>query len=384
MVVERCLMNPATRVVCIREYQRSLQQSVKLLIEDKIEAFGVGHRFHCTRDRTEVLDRHGIPQGIIVYNGMQNHTAETIKSLEGFDIAYCEEAQTISSRSLTMLRPTIRKAKSELWFAWNPRSTDDPVDVFFNRGATDRTDTIFVHANYDDNPWFPDELRADMEYDRRRDPERYAHVWMGKYQMHSEARVFRNWRVGEENEFSTDAKTRFHFGADWGFANDPTVLVRCHIKNRTVYVDREAYAIGCEIDRTPALFDQIEAGQARKWRIIADSARPETISYMTKHGYPRMIAAKKGKGASRTASSFCAATTSWCIQNAGARSTSSRHTVTKLTDRRKKFCPYCRTTKTTSSTRCAMRSRVCAAAHTTHRCGGLSDVRGNDWHWRQG
>ena len=157
-----------------------------------------------------------------------------------------------------------QEPKSELWFAWNPRSPDDPVDVFFNRGATDRTDTIFVHANYDDNPWFPDELRADMEYDRRRDPERYAHVWMGKYQMHSEARVFRNWRVGEENEFSTDAKTRFHFGADWGFANDPTVLVRCHIKNRTVYVDREAYAIGCEIDRTPALFDQIEAGQARK------------------------------------------------------------------------------------------------------------------------
>lgn len=295
-VVERCLINPASRIVCIREYQRSLQQSVKLLIEDKIESFGVGHRFHCTRDRIEVLDRAGMPQGIIIFQGMQNHTAETIKSLEGFDIAYVEEAQTISMRSLSMLRPTIRKSKSELWFAWNPRSMDDPVDVFFRTGATDRTDTIYVHANYDRNFWFPAELRADMEYDRRRDPERYAHVWLGHYQMHSEARVFRNWRVGDEHEFSTDAKTRYYFGADWGFATDPTVLVRCYVKDRTLYVDRESYAIGCEIDRTPALFDQLENGQARKWRIIADSARPETISYMSKHGYPRIIGAKKGKG----------------------------------------------------------------------------------------
>lgn len=295
-VVERCLMNPASRIVCIREYQRSLAQSVKLLIEDKIESFGVGHRFHGTRDRIEVLDRAGMPQGIIIFQGMQNHTAETIKSLEGFDIAYVEEAQSLSMRSLTMLRPTIRKSRSELWFAWNPRSMDDPVDVFFRTGATDRTDTIYVHANYDRNPWFPDELRADMEYDKRRDPDRYAHVWLGKYQQHSEARVFHNWRIGDEREFSTDAKTRYYFGADWGFASDPTVLIRSYIKDRILYVDREAYAIGCEIDRTPALFDQLENGQARKWRIIADSARPETISYMMKHGYPRIVPAKKGKG----------------------------------------------------------------------------------------
>jgi phage terminase large subunit len=296
MVVERCLMNSASRIVCIREYQRSLAQSVKLLIEDKIEQFGVASRFHNTRDRIEVLDRGGIPQGLIIFQGMQNHTAETIKSLEGFDVAYVEEAQSLSMRSFTMLRPTIRKSKSELWFAYNPRSMDDPVDVFFRTGATDRTDTIFVHANYNNNPWFPDDLRADMEYDKRRDPERYAHVWLGKYQQHSEARVFHNWRVGDEHEFSSDPKTRYHFGADWGFAKDPTVLIRCYTKGRTLYVDREAYAIGCEIDRTPALFDQLENGQARKWRIIADSARPETISYMSKHGYPRMVPAKKGKG----------------------------------------------------------------------------------------
>ena len=78
----------------------------------------------------------------------------------------------------------------------------------------------------------------------------------------SEARVFHNWRIGDEHEFSNDAKTRYHFGADWGFANDPTVLIRAYIKERTLYVDREAYGIGCEIDRTPALFDQIDAARA--------------------------------------------------------------------------------------------------------------------------
>ena len=73
-----------------------LQQSVKLLIEDKIEQFGVGHRFLRMREHTQVLDRAGIPQGLIIYQGMQNHTAESIKSLEGFDIAYFEEAQSLS------------------------------------------------------------------------------------------------------------------------------------------------------------------------------------------------------------------------------------------------------------------------------------------------
>ena len=157
---------------------------------------------------------------------------------------------------------------------------DDPVDVFFRTGATDRTDTIYVHANYDNNPWFPDELRADMEYDKRRDPDRYAHVWLGKYQSMSEARVFRNWRIGDEHEFSTDAKTRYYFGADWGFASDPTVLVRC--------VHQGPHAVRRSRSLCHRLRDRSHAsavrpdrdGQARKWRIVADSARPETISYM--------------------------------------------------------------------------------------------------------
>jgi phage terminase large subunit len=157
------------------------------------------------------------------------------------------------------------------------------------RGDNPPPDAIVIEVNYHDNPWFPDVLKAEMEYDKRRDPDKYAHVWLGKYEQLSEARVFKNWTV---EEFKTPKGASFRFGADWGFANDPTALVRAYIDGRTLYVDHEAVMVGCEIDMTPELFDRIP--ESRKWFITADSSRPETISYMRKHGYPRINAAIKG------------------------------------------------------------------------------------------
>jgi phage terminase large subunit len=111
-----------------------------------------------------------------------------------------------------------------------------------------------VEANFTDNPWLPQELRVDLEDDRRRDPDKFLHVWGGHYSLNSEARVFRNWKV---EEFDTPEDSTHRFGADWGFAIDPTVLVRCHIdpdNRRRLYVDREVSKVGCEIDETPSLF----------------------------------------------------------------------------------------------------------------------------------
>lgn len=140
-----------------------------------------------------------------------------------------------------------------------------------------------------DNPWFPEVLKAEMEYDRRRDADKYAHIWLGKYQQNSEARVFKNWKV---EEFNSPAGTIKRLGADWGFAVDPSVLVDAHIEGRRLYIEHEAYMVGCEIDMLPDLFDQVP--DARKWPITADSSRPETISYMKKHGFPLITAAIKG------------------------------------------------------------------------------------------
>lgn len=219
---------------------------------------------------------------------MQNHTAESIKSLEGFDIAWVEEAQSLSQRSLDLLRPTIRKPASELWFSWNPREASDPVDALL-RGDEPPPGAHVIEVNFTDNPWFPDELRAEMEYDRRRDPDKYAHIWLGSYQQNSEARVFKNWRV---EEFERPDGTIFRLGADWGFASDPSVLIRCDIDGNRLYVDYEAYMVGCEIVNLPELFMGVP--DAEKWPITADSARPETISHMQKHGFPKIRAAIKG------------------------------------------------------------------------------------------
>ena len=282
-LVERAILQPGLRWACIREIQKSLEQSVKRLLEDKIQALGVGHLFDI--QKTEI----GTPgDGVIIFLGMQNHTAESIKSLEGYDGAWCEEAQTLSQRSLDLLRPTIRKEGSEIWCSWNPSAATDPIDVLL-RGEKPPPNSIVVEVNYTENPWFPATLREEMEYDKRRDPDKYAHIWLGGYQQSSEARVFKNWKV---EEFEVDPKAVIRQGADWGFSVDPTCLVQCYIEGRKLFVPYEAYQVGCEIRDTPDLF--LTVPQAEKWPITADSARPETISHMRSNGFPKIYSAVKG------------------------------------------------------------------------------------------
>jgi phage terminase large subunit len=269
--------------VCLREVQRTLQHSVKKLLEQKIAKMDVGRYFEI-RER-DILTRNG---GIIIFEGMQNYNAESIKSLEGFDRAWFEEAQSASQRSIDLLRPTMRAEGSELWFSWNPNFETDPIDVLL-RGADPPPGSVVVRTSYRDNPWLPKVLTEELEYDQKRDPDKFAHVWLGEYQRNSEARVFRNWAI---EEFERPAGTVFRLGADWGYAVDPSVLVRCSIEGNRLYVDHEAYMIGCEIMQLPELFDRVP--DARKWFITADSARPETISHMQKHGYPKINPAIKG------------------------------------------------------------------------------------------
>ena len=270
-------------IVCLREVQKSLKFSVKKLIEAKIEALGVADYFEVQQE--QIRSKRG---GVIIFQGMQDHTSDSIKSLEGFGIAWFEEAQSASQRSLDLLRPTIRAPGSELWFSWNPNLETDPIDRLL-RGAKPPPDAVVVKANYRDNPWLPAELKAELEYDRQRDPDKFAHIWLGEYQRNSEARVFRNWTV---DEFSRPAGTVHRLGADWGFSVDPSVLVRCSIEGNRLYVDYEAWQVGCEIVNLPELFMAVP--EAEKWPITADSARPETISHMQRNGFPRIRSAIKG------------------------------------------------------------------------------------------
>lgn len=175
LLIDDCLRTNGLRAVCIREVQKSLKESAKKLIEDKIQALGVGSKFEVLSDQIKTPGG-----GVIIFQGMQDHTAESIKSLEGFDRAWVEEAQTLSSRSLSLLRPTIRGDGSELWFSWNPRFKTDPVDAMFRQGEAP-TNSFVVKANWADNPWFPEVLEQERLDCLRDNPEQYDHIWEGGY-----------------------------------------------------------------------------------------------------------------------------------------------------------------------------------------------------------
>lgn len=175
MMIEDCIRFPGLRSVCIREVQKSLKESAKKLIEDKIAALKVGSAFDVLS--TEIRTP---GNGLIIFQGMQDHTAESIKSLEGFDRAWIEEAQSLSKRSLMMLRPTIRKDGSEIWASWNPTRKTDAIDEFFSDGKRPEN-SILVNANWRDNPFFPDVLNEERMHDLEHYPERYPHVWEGEY-----------------------------------------------------------------------------------------------------------------------------------------------------------------------------------------------------------
>jgi phage terminase large subunit len=174
MMVEECLLVPGTLAVSIREVQKSLMQSSKRLIESKIHSLGVGDQFKVLHDRIITPG-----DGLIIFQGMQDATAESIKSLEGFRIAWVEGAQTLSQRSLSLLRPTIRVAGSQIWANWNPRRKSDAIDDFLRAKKPD--DAIVVKANWRDNPWFPDVLDEERRLDLEIYPERYGHIWEGEY-----------------------------------------------------------------------------------------------------------------------------------------------------------------------------------------------------------
>lgn len=181
-IVFRMATEPGLRVVCLREVQNSIKDSVHQLVSDWIQRLDLGHMFEVTRD--EIKGSNG---SRCIFRGMKDQNAESIKSLEGYSIAWFEEAQTCSQRSLDLLRPTIRAPGSELWFTWNPRNKTDPIDIFL-RGKKP-ANAIVVRANYSDNPLFPDELEAERALDEQGDEARYRHIWLGDYEELSDAQL---------------------------------------------------------------------------------------------------------------------------------------------------------------------------------------------------
>lgn len=272
------------RILCTREFQSSIADSVHRLLSDRINDLGLAQWFNITR--TEITSAAGAQ---FIFKGLR-HSIQEIKSTEGIDICFVEEAQAISENSWEILIPTIRKDASEIWIAFNPNEAADPTYQRFVEHTP--PGSLKVKVGWEDNPYFPDVLDAERRYMLEIDPEAYEHVWGGHCRTISDAIIFRN-RVSIETFGEPPADTRLYYGLDFGFAISPTAFVRCWINDNILYISHEAWGIGVELDDTPDLLDTVPG--ARSWPIKADCARPETISHLNRRGFD-VSAAEKWPG----------------------------------------------------------------------------------------
>lgn len=277
------------RVLCARDLQVSIKESfhaeLKLAIQSEpwLEAaYDVGVDFIRGRNGTE-----------FIFRGLR-HNSSGVKSLAKIDLCIVEEAEDVAEASWVDLEPTIRAPLSEIWCIWNPRTEGSPVDKRF-RGEIPAPRSAIVEMNYNDNPWFPAELEEQRLHQQRVfDPNTYAHIWEGAYLSRTDAQVFGGkWYVDDfEAQPTWDGP---YYGLDFGFAQDPTAAVRCWINGNTLYVDHEAGQVGLELDDTSKFLTDRIPGIAEH-EVQADSARPESISYLKRHGLRRCTGVEKGKG----------------------------------------------------------------------------------------
>lgn len=275
-------------ILCARELQNSIADSVHRLLKEQIEELNLSGFF----DIQKAIIR-GKNGSEFIFKGLRNNYSE-IKSTQGVTICWIEEAEAVSADSWDVLTPTIREPDSEIWLTFNPKRKNAPTYIRFVLNAPENSKIKKIY--YWDNPYFPDVLRQEMEHDKRTDYDKYRHVWLGECKESSEAQIFHGkWAV---DRFCPPKKWHHvdggaYFGADWGFAKDPTVLLRCWINDKKLYIDYEAHQIGCELDNLPILFDKIP--ESRKHLIRADNSRPETINHVAKKGF-RIEAAQKWPG----------------------------------------------------------------------------------------
>jgi phage terminase large subunit len=271
------------RILCAREYQSSIADSVHRLLTDQIWALGLERYFTITQNSIESASG-----SQFIFKGLRKSIQE-IKSTEGIDICWVEEAQSVSNDSWDILIPTVRKHGSEIWVSFNPNDEEDPT--YQRMVLAPPPGAVVRKVGWEDNPWFPETLERERLYLRSIDLEAYDHIWGGNPKAITDAVIFGKRTFVEGFETPDDA--RFFYGADWGFANDPSVLVRSFIQDESLFIDHEAFGYGVEIDELPKLFDKVPG--ARQWPIKADCSRPETISYMRRQGF-NISAADKWEG----------------------------------------------------------------------------------------
>lgn len=274
------------RVLCAREFQNSLSDSVLHLLSERIEALGLDSFYEVQRDTIK-----GANGTQFIFKGVRNNV-QSIKSMSGINKLWLEEAQTISKTSWDVLIPTIREPGSEIIVTFNPFKIDDPTYQMFVANPID--DAYIAKVNWRDNPHWPDELERERQRLLKHDPNLYQHVYEGEPLTITDSQVFKDRFVCEEF-IPGDNWDGPYYGMDFGFAQDPTTAVECYINDGNLYIYQEAGKVGLELDYTAQYIKQRMPG-VDQYTIRADSARPESISYLSRHGLPNITGVKKGKG----------------------------------------------------------------------------------------
>ena len=284
-------------ILCAREFMNSLADSSMEEIKQAIQSvdwlndyFEIGQHYIRTRN------------GLInyIFCGLR-HNLDSIKSKARILLCWVDEAEKVSEMAWRKLTPTVRENNSEIWVTWNPEIKGSPTDLRFRQNPPENS--TIVELNYNDNPFFPDVLEQERLNDLARlDYATYAWIWEGAYLENSDKQVLNGKYIIEEFDDDLYKKAeRLLFGADFGYANDPSTLIRSFILNDCLYIEYEAYGVHVELDEMPSFYDSVP--ESRKWLIKGDSSRPETISYIKRMGF-NISAAKKWQGSVEDGISF--------------------------------------------------------------------------------
>jgi phage terminase large subunit len=278
------------KIVCARQFQNSIRDSSKELIEKRIEALGLSSQY-------AMIERSIIHIGtgsVFLFVGLERNI-ESIRSLEGADVVWVEEARTINQKSLDVLLPTVRAPNSELIWSWNPEKRTDPVDKYF-RGPNPPDRSVITHVSWEDNPYFfATEMPAEMELLRKGNPRRFGHVWEGEYDESYDTKVFTNIVIGRV-EVPIDCPPRY--GMDFGFGQDPSVVVKVYVleKTRQIYIAQEIFG-RVPMENLPDMVRSVVFADGDL--VMADSSQPGTIEFLQSRGL-NVRPARKGQGSVKT------------------------------------------------------------------------------------
>ena len=274
-------------IVCGREFQKSIKDSVHSLISGRIEALGLAQFFQITRDEI----RNKVSKSKFIFKGL-HHNIDSIKSIAGITHFWIEEADTLSQQSWQVIKPTVRDNDSEIWATLNPKNKTDTLYDEFIECQELPNNSYVEKVNWQDNPYFPQVLMDEKEHCKKKDYGLYRHIWEGECLEHSDAQVFKGvWKI---QKFEEPKNVHKYYGLDFGFSQDPTAAIVCYVYDNNLYISHEAVKIKLEIDDT---FDFLKSRlpDLKKHTIYADNARPESISFMKRRGLS-IRPVQKGKG----------------------------------------------------------------------------------------